>query len=186
MRELILGGQKSGKSRAAEARASDWLAGGGREARLIATALPGDAEMIARIARHREDRRARLPALETLEVDGDLAGAIARDSTPARLLVIDCLTLWLTQQLLPLSGTPVTEPALQSRIDGLAAASRDARGPLVFVSNEIGHGVSPLSAEARHFVDTLGLLHQAIAATCERVTLMIAGCELPVRGPRHA
>lgn len=182
MRELILGGQKSGKSRAAEARARAWLAAPGREALLIATAIAGDAEMAGRIARHREDRRQRLPALATREVDGDLAGAIRNHSAPARLLVVDCLTLWLTQQLLPLAGPPVADRGVAALVDGLAAASREAPGPIVFVSNEIGLGVSPLTPEARRFVDALGLLHQAIAATCERVTLLVAGCELPVRG----
>ena len=186
MRELILGGQKSGKSRAAESRAGAWLAVPDREALLIATAVAGDAEMTQRIERHRRDRRSRVPMLQTVEVAGELDDAIHRHSAPGRLVIVDCLTLWLTQQLMPIEGEPANGSELDARINGLVAASRAACGPLVFVSNEIGFGISPLSAPVRDFVDRLGLLHQAIAATCERVTLMVAGCELTVREPPHA
>src|ERR1700682_307259 len=96
-RELILGGQKSGKSRAAEARAARWLGVAGHEALLVATARAGDVEVAARIARHREERAARIPNLQTLEQCEGLSGALAEWSRPHRLVVVDCLTLWLTQ-----------------------------------------------------------------------------------------
>jgi adenosylcobinamide kinase/adenosylcobinamide-phosphate guanylyltransferase len=98
------------------------------------------------------------------------------------MIIVDCLTLWLTQLLLPLEGAPLTESAVQAQIAALVAAVRDAAGPVILVSNEIGLGVSPLSAEARRFIDALGALHQTVAAACDRVTLMVAGCELTVRG----
>jgi len=186
MRELILGGQKSGKSRAAESRALAWLQVPGREAELIATAIAGDAEMTERIERHRQDRQARVPALRTFEVGSDLGAAISSRSTSERLLIVDCLTLWLTQRLMPLAGPPANPAELRALTDGLVDASRTARGPLVFVSNEIGFGVSPLSADVRQFIDALGVLHQALAETCDRVTLMVAGCELTVRNADHA
>jgi adenosylcobinamide kinase/adenosylcobinamide-phosphate guanylyltransferase len=184
-RELILGGQKSGKSRAAEARAAQWLGIAGHEAVLAATARAGDAEMAERIARHRRDRAARIPNLKTLEQCEALSGVLTEWSRPHRLIVVDCLTLWLTQLILPIDDSPIPSSDAHAAIHSLASAARSAPGPLVFVSNEIGLGVSPLSAEARCFIDTLGVLHQSIAAVCDRVTLMVAGCELAVRGGRE-
>lgn len=179
--ELILGGQKSGKSRAAEARALSWLATVGHEAVLLATATPGDAEMRERIARHQMDRAARVPRLQTVEESHDLAGALRDGSKPQRLIIVDCLTLWLTQRAMPLNGTPASPQDLRAATDALVRAAVAAPGPIVFVSNEIGLGISPLTAEVRWFVDVLGLLHQQIGAVCHRVTLMVAGCELAVR-----
>jgi adenosylcobinamide kinase / adenosylcobinamide-phosphate guanylyltransferase len=181
--ELILGGARSGKSRLAEARAAAWLATPGQQALLLATAIDGDAEMAARISRHQADRAARLPALGTLEVPGPgLAVALARHSTPQRLLVVDCLTLWLTQLALPLRGPPAAAATVQAASDELLAVLRGLPGPAVLVSNEIGLGVMPLGRETRTFVDALGWLHQAVAAACERVTLVVAGCEVGVKG----
>lgn len=181
--ELILGGAKSGKSRAAEQRAAAWLAAGGeRRATLIATALPADGEMRARIARHRADRAQRVPALETVEAPFALGATLRRLAHPQRLLLVDCLTLWLTQCLLPPPGVaPADWP--QERA-ALFAALHDSASPLLLVSNEIGLGVMPLSAEARAGLDALGLLHQDVAASCSRVTLMVAGCELRVKDGR--
>lgn len=192
--ELILGGARSGKSRAAEARAARWLATPGQQALLVATAQAGDGEMAARIARHQADRAARVPQLACLELQGrdqkqkqgqggDLAQAVLAQSTPQRLLVVDCLTLWLTQQALPLHGTPATDAQLLQATQALVDALHAATGPVVLVSNEIGLGVLPLGAETRHFVDALGRLHQVVAAACGRVTLMVAGCELTVKAP---
>lgn len=183
--ELILGGARSGKSRLAEARAAAWLATPGHQALLLATAQPGDAEMAARIARHQADRAQRLPALGTLEVGGhgrpSLAAALAAHSTPQRLLVVDCLTLWLTEQALPLRGPPVAAATLQAANNELVAVLRGLSGPVVLVSNEIGLGVMPLGRETRGFVDAQGWLHQAVAAASARVTLVVAGCELRVK-----
>jgi adenosylcobinamide kinase / adenosylcobinamide-phosphate guanylyltransferase len=183
-RELILGGQKSGKSRIAEGRALRWLSTPGREAVLIATAIPGDAEMTARIARHRADRAERVPGLTTIEEPAALASALAARTAPHRLVIIDCLTLWLTQRMMPLGGSPVGPPDLRADIDALLVEVRTAQGPVIMVSNELGLGVSPASVESRAFVDALGTFHQSVAALCERVTLMVAGCELTVRGGR--
>ena len=103
--ELILGGQKSGKSRRAELLARDWLARSpDHRALLIATAEPWDDEMRARIARHQSDSAERVPGLATLEEPRDLAGAIALHSQAHTLLVVDCLTLWLTRLLMPPPG----------------------------------------------------------------------------------
>lgn len=179
--ELILGGQRSGKSRSAESRAALWLEQPGHEAVLIATALAGDAEMRARIARHQADRARRVARLATLEVPRDLAAALRENTAPQRLVLVDCVSLWLTNLLMPLAGAPLDDAALEDAVDGLCDALAAASGPVVLVSNEIGLGITPLTPEARRFVDEIGRLHQAVAAVCPRVTLMVAGIELPVK-----
>jgi adenosylcobinamide kinase/adenosylcobinamide-phosphate guanylyltransferase len=184
--ELILGGQKSGKSRRAEALASVWLAAQtGHRAILLATGEPGDEEMRQRIARHQSDRALRVPSLQTLEVPLNLAQAIAQHSNADTLLVVDCLTLWLTNLLMPLvpeHQAPDTTHALSATVlRELTLAISHARGPVVLVGNEIGLGVIPLGAQVRAFVDALGLLNQAVAASCQRVTLMAAGLALTLK-----
>lgn len=177
---LLLGGARSGKSRRAEALAAQWLGQPGHEAVLLATAWAGDAEMQARIARHQADRAERVPALALHEVPLALPEALGRFSAPHRLVVVDCLTLWLTQCRLPPPGWP-TQPAdglEQALVDALAAAP----GPVVLVSNEIGLGVLPLQAEARACVDALGRLHQQLAERCDTLVLMVAGQPLTIKG----
>lgn len=184
--ELILGGQRSGKSRCAEERARLWLDQPGHAALLMATAHDDDAEMHDRIARHRSDRALRVPALQTLELQTfeaprHLPDAIAHHSAPARLIVVDCLTLWLTQLLMPMHGEPLSASAVDDEVDALCGALARAAGPVVLVSNEIGWGVMSMSAEVRRFVDDLGRLHQVVAARCGWVTLMVAGLEMAVK-----
>lgn len=183
--ELILGGAKSGKSRTAEARANTWLAAAhGREAALIATAVAGDGEMAERIRRHRADRALRAPALATIEAPQDLPGTVDSHGAPQRLLVIDCLTLWITQCLMPARGFGMDAAAWKTEQQRLLDALQRCAGPVVMVSNEIGLGVMPMSREARECVDALGLLHQRVAERCGRVTLMVAGCEMRVKDER--
>jgi adenosylcobinamide kinase / adenosylcobinamide-phosphate guanylyltransferase len=181
--ELILGGQRSGKSRCAESRAADWLEQPGRSAVLLATALAGDDEMRARITRHQADRARRVPALMTVEEPRDLARAVRQHSAPSRLVVIDCLTLWLTNLLMPMQGDALDDVALEAATAALCESLRRAPGPVLLVSNEIGLGLSSMSPSARRFVDELGRLHQLVAQECERVSLMVAGIELPVKRP---
>jgi adenosylcobinamide kinase/adenosylcobinamide-phosphate guanylyltransferase len=182
MRELILGGGKSGKSRCAESRAESWLQVAGQRALLIATALPGDDEMRERIARHRAQRERHIPALQTVEVPHDLPAALREWCAPQSLVIVDCLTLWLTQQLMPLDGPPLDEPAWLQQEADLCSALRETAGPVVLVSNEIGMGVAPMGRGVRRYLDALGALHQRVASLCERVTLMVAGIELKVKG----
>lgn len=179
--EFILGGQRSGKSRCGEARAADWLACPGHRAVLLATALGGDDEMRARIQRHQADRAVRVPAMALDEVPRDLGAALRRHSAPDCLVLVDCLTLWLTQWLMPLEGEPVEDATWLAVQADLDAALRVAPGPVVLVSNEIGLGLAPMSREARRYVDALGRLHQQVAARCPRVTLMVAGLEMAVK-----
>jgi len=182
--ELILGGQRSGKSRCAEQRASAWLAKPGHSAVLIATALAGDGEMRARIDRHRLDRARSVPELLTVEEPRELARAVRQHSAPTRLVVVDCLTLWMTNLLMPLQGDALDDAALGIETIALRDILRAAPGPVLMVSNEIGLGVTPLTTSARRFVDELGRLHQLVAQSCERVTLMVAGIEVSVKGQR--
>lgn len=184
---LLLGGQKSGKSRQAELLARAWLqAGAGRSASLVATGTAYDAEMHERIARHQRDRRARVPQLATVEAPRDVAQQLLASSRPEHLLVVDCLTLWLTNWLMPMeppSNPSATAPAQawQAQCDAFIAALQSATGPIILVSNEIGLGVIPMGREVRAFVDALGLLNQQAAAACNRVQLMAAGLPLQMK-----
>lgn len=181
-RELILGGQKSGKSRRGEQIAAAWLARStAHRAVLIATARAHDDEMRARIARHQSDRAARVPAMVTVEEPLALAHVIRVHDAATTLVLVDCLTLWLTNLLMPLHAAPVEAPGTGDAIASLLSAIRDASGPLVLVGNEIGLGVIPLGQEAREFVDALGMLNQQVAAVCERVTLMVAGLAMALK-----
>jgi adenosylcobinamide kinase / adenosylcobinamide-phosphate guanylyltransferase len=186
--ELILGGQKSGKSRRAELLARQWLVQSpDHRAVLIATAQPWDDEMRQRIARHQADRAERVPGMATVEEPVALAEAIARHSQPNTLVVVDCLTLWLTNLLMPAESAPNLEPnqtldpADIARAASLLIAIEQAQGPVVLVGNEIGLGVIPMGREVRAFVDALGRLNQDVAATCQRVTLMAAGLPLTLK-----
>lgn len=182
-RHFILGGQKSGKSRSAELHAARWLsAAPTHRAVLIATATAWDDEMRARIARHQGDRAERVPGLRTVEEPLALAQTLAAHSAPDTMVVVDCLTLWLTNLLMPMAMQGAAPDAPQG-IVGLISALRDARGPVVLVGNEIGLGVIPLGREVRAFVDALGQLNQAVAAACDRVTLMAAGLPLTLKEP---
>lgn len=189
--ELILGGQKSGKSRRAELLARQWLAQSpAHRALLIATGQAWDDEMRERIARHQRERATRVPGLATLEEPCDLAGALARHSAPDTLVVVDCLTLWLTHWLMPAAAAPEYEPNRPPGQDWQAQAAlffeaiRQTPGPVVLVGNEIGLGVIPMGREVRAFVDALGTLNQQAAQACERVTLMAAGLPLTLKEPR--
>jgi adenosylcobinamide kinase/adenosylcobinamide-phosphate guanylyltransferase len=189
--ELILGGQRSGKSRRAEMLARQWLdASPDHQTVLIATAQPWDDEMRHRIARHQADRAERVPGMQTAEVPVELGAAIARLSRPDTLVVVDCLTLWLTNLLMPMASedgqsaftdqgnSNVAEAPIQALLQSIAQAT----GPVVLVGNEIGMGVIPMGAQVRAFVDTLGRLNQDVARACARVTLVAAGLPLTLKG----
>ena len=184
--ELILGGQRSGKSRRAERLAQGWLAQSPRHrAVLIATGQPWDDEMRERIARHQQDRAERVPGMSTVEEPLQLAQAITEHGNVQTLVVVDCLTLWLTNWLMPVEDSEEKEAVAQyprSQAAMLLEAIEGCAGPLVLVGNEIGLGVIPLGREVRAFVDALGRLNQEVAQACERVTLMAAGLPLVLKG----
>jgi len=183
---LILGGARSGKSALAERLARE----SGKEVVYLATAHAGDGEMGARIAHH----RARRPAhWITLEEPLALAALLRRECTAGRLLLVDCLTLWLTNLMLcgELCGdAPLPEagelllPARfeQERAALLALLDAGLPGELVLVSNEVGMGIVPLGALSRRFADEAGRLNQDVAARAGRVILVAAGLPLVLKG----
>ena len=181
--ELIVGGQKSGKSRRAERLAGQWLAASPEHrAVLVATGQAEDDEMRERIARHRADRALHVPRLQTLEEPRALAAALHAHSTAQTLVVVDCLTLWLTHLMMPSPlARAVGAAAVGAQVDALCAAIAASPGPVVLVGNEIGLGVVPMGSQVRAFVDALGGLNQQVAAVCARVSLMVAGLPLVLK-----
>lgn len=165
---LVLGGARSGKSREAQGRCE---AVGGRLA-YIATAQAFDQEMADRIARHRDERDARW---RTLEAPLELADAIREAEREADAIMVDCLTLWLSNLLL-------AEEDLAERRAALARAIHECDAPMVFVSNEVGLSIVPDNALARRFRDEAGWLNQQVAAICDSVILVTAGLPLSLKG----
>ncbi|TXN23634.1 bifunctional adenosylcobinamide kinase/adenosylcobinamide-phosphate guanylyltransferase [Methylobacterium sp. WL9] len=161
---LVLGGARSGKSRYAEAL----IEAGPGPWRYLATAQAWDDEMRTRIALHRERRP---EGWITQDVSTDLAQAVAAAHGP---VLVDCLTLWLTNLML-------AESALPAAVDALRDACAAARGPLVLVSNEVGLGIVPDNALARRFRDEAGRLHQRLAQQADRVVFMVAGLPMTVK-----
>ncbi|MBN8431556.1 bifunctional adenosylcobinamide kinase/adenosylcobinamide-phosphate guanylyltransferase [Microbulbifer salipaludis] len=182
---LVLGGARSGKSRLAQQHAEQWLqqAQGLAQTQVlpakppstrlvyVATATAGDDEMSSRIAQHRADRDERW---QTIEVPIALAETLA-SIADSRCVLVDCLTLWLSNCLH--QGAWARER--QALLQYLDTRSRSA--PLIMVSNEVGSGIVPLGQLSREFVDAAGWLHQALAARAESVTLAIAGLPLKVK-----
>jgi adenosylcobinamide kinase/adenosylcobinamide-phosphate guanylyltransferase len=165
---LVLGGARSGKSRFAEHLIS--TLGGERTPLYIATAAAGDDEMAARIAAHRARRGA---TWATLEVPLDLAGAIrAHRDTP---MLVDCLTLWL-------SNAMHEARAMENETAHLLEALRAARAPVVLVSNEVGLGLVPDTPLGRAFRDEAGRLNQRVAASAGHVVFVAAGLPLYLKG----
>jgi adenosylcobinamide kinase/adenosylcobinamide-phosphate guanylyltransferase len=163
---LVLGGARSGKSRHAEnlvqKRPPPWV--------YIATAQAFDDEMRARIATHRERRP---EGWVTVDAPMNVAEAI-RAAPPGAPILVDCLTLWLTNLML-------AEEDVESATKGLLESCAAARGPVVLVSNEVGWGIVPESALGRRFRDEAGVLHQRVAAQADRVVLMVAGLSVTVK-----
>lgn len=170
-RQLILGGVRSGKSRLAEKLARE--AGG--PVTYIATAQAGDDEMAVRIQAHREQRPA---DWQTVEPGPALGAAIREADGAERVVLVDCLTLWLTQILC----AEKADELLEAEKASLLAAVREARGRLILVANETGLGIMPMDALSRRFGDEAGRLHQELAAICERVVLTAAGLPLVLKG----
>ena len=163
---LVLGGARSGKSRYAEgviaALPSPWA--------YIATAEAGDEEMAARIKAHRDRRSA---AWRTIEAPLDLAFAFSE--CPTIPVLVDCLTLWLSNLML-------ADADIDKQMQGLETSLASRIAPTVLVANEVGSGVVPEYPLSRRFRDLQGVLNQRIAARADRVVLMVAGLPLAVKG----
>jgi len=158
---LVLGGARSGKS----AYAQDLAEAAAPERLYLATAEAGDAEMAARIARHKAGRG---PGWSTREEPLELAGALAVEARPGRAVLVDCLTLWLSN--LMLSGRDV-----EAEIGRLAQAIGALAGPAVFVSNEVGLGIVPEMKLGREFRDWQGRANREAAKACDAVVFVAAG-----------
>jgi adenosylcobinamide kinase/adenosylcobinamide-phosphate guanylyltransferase len=158
---LVLGGRRSGKSRFAE----ELVVGSGLKPSIIATATAGDQEMRERIAAHRSRRSA---AWSTVEEPFELAEALIREAQPGRAVLVDCLTLWLSN--LMEAGRDIDR-----EVGALTVALAQAKAPVVLVSNEVGAGIVPANALARRFSDWQGVLNVRVAASVGRVVQMTAG-----------
>ena len=171
MLQLILGGARSGKSRLAERLASE----SGLDVLYIATSQPLDGEMNERVAQH----RARRPdSWRLVEEPVELARVLKQNAAEGRCLLVDCLTLWLTN-LLMLDD----QPRLAQERDALLECLANLPGEIIFVSNETGLGVVPLGELTRRYVDEAGWLHQALAERCQRVVFTVAGLPMTLKGP---
>jgi len=167
---LVLGGARSGKSRYAVAQAQEI----GGSAAVVATARALDADMAARIARHRAERPA---GWTTLEEPRDVVAVARRAAASHDVLVIDCITVWVAN----LMERGDDDTAVLAAADDLAKLMRERLASLVVVSNEVGAGVHPPTALGRRFGDLLGFVNQRLAAAADRVTLMVAGIPLTVK-----
>lgn len=170
---LVLGGARSGKSRHAEGL----VLGASRSNAIgpvyIATAEAWDDEMRERIAEHRRRRDGQ--GWRTVEAPLDLSAALTAHAIEGAVVLVDCLTLWLTNQM-------VSERDVPAACDDLLATFRKVPGRVVLVSNEVGLGIVPENRMARTFRDHAGRLHQAIAAEADRVLFMVAGLPMVVKG----
>jgi adenosylcobinamide kinase / adenosylcobinamide-phosphate guanylyltransferase len=167
--ELILGGARSGKSQLAESRALK----SNRKLVYVATGSAGDEEMTARI-RHHQTRRG--PEWQLLETPLRLAECLLKESAEDRCLVVDCLTLWISNCM--------HRQCWPEQREALLKAATSVKGRVIFVSNEVGSGVVPLGELSREFVDASGFLHQQLAQVCNTVTLVVAGLPLELKNDK--
>jgi adenosylcobinamide kinase / adenosylcobinamide-phosphate guanylyltransferase len=168
---LVIGGARSGKSRFAETLATR----DGRAVTLIATAQAGDDEMAARIAQHKAMRP---PGFSVVEEPLHLVTHLATLPGEGRIIIVDCLTLWLTNILL--AGWDVEAEGAR-----LADALAEAKGPIILVSNEVGLGIVPHTALGRSFRDAQGRLNTRIAEVADGVVMMVAGLPLWLKPQSH-
>jgi len=169
---FVIGAQKSGKSRYAEGL----VLASGLDPVYMATATAGDAEMVARIAAHRARRGEKWCLIEE---PVDIGQALSSAARPQRIVLVECLTLWLANLM------QVDRP-VEAEFDALADALNRISGPVVLVSNEVGAGIVPDNQLARRYADHLGTLNQKVAAVADKVVLVAAGLPLVLKPARTA
>ena len=201
MIHLVLGGARSGKSRYGEALVRQYTALG-FDACYVATAQALDDEMATRIAKHQADRSDDGVEWQLFEEPLVLTATLARLAKPGRVILVDCLTLWLTNQLLASNPQVDNEPAptewnasdfaiatstdkalanWQTEKTAFVDALTELEGVVILISNEVGSGIVPLGELSRQFVDEAGWLNQAVAALADNVTLVVAGLPLALK-----
>jgi adenosylcobinamide kinase/adenosylcobinamide-phosphate guanylyltransferase len=168
MLRLVLGGARSGKSALAERL----VGASGLEPIYIATGRAFDDEMEARVAAHKARRG---PEWTTVEAPLDLSATVLREAGAGRIVLVDCLTLWITNLMMAERDIAADFDALLSVLPGLD-------GPVVLVSNEVGLGIVPDNRMARDFRDYAGRLHQSIAALADEVVFVVAGLPWKLKG----
>lgn len=168
MKQLVLGGARSGKSRFAE----ELALAGDKQLVYIATAQGLDGEMQQRISHHQNQRDIRW---QTIEEPLALASSLQQYSAENTCILVDCLTLWLTNILL------AGEEIFQREYATFLAALPQLAGDIILVSNEVGMGIVAADPLSRRFVDEAGRLHQILAKTCHNVTLVVAGLPLTLK-----
>jgi len=184
MAELIIGGARSGKSAHAEKQALEAETQGLRVI-YVATAQAGDGEMQRRVRHHRERRPAHWP---TVEEPLHLARVLQQQAAADTCILVDCLTLWLTNLLFSGQGAAQVEagaaldcPLFQGEIQALVDVLPGLPGQVILVSNEVGWGIVPMERLSRAFADEQGRLNQRVAAVCQGVTLVAAGLPLKLK-----
>lgn len=177
MLELYLGGARSGKTRLALNQAEQQALAHKKHLIYLATAQAGDDEMRARIEYHQRERAQQSVSWQTIEEPLALAETLSGLDQPQHCIVVDCLTLWLSNHL--------TESHEQSWLlakTDLLTSIEQLRCHVIFVSNEVGQGIIPANALSRRFVDESGFLHQQLANVCDRVVFTIAGLAQILKG----
>jgi adenosylcobinamide kinase/adenosylcobinamide-phosphate guanylyltransferase len=183
---LVIGGARSGKS----AWADQFARKSGRQVLYVATATAGDDEMAERIAAHRSRRPSHW---RTIEEPDNLLHAVQANATPGDAVVVDCLTLWVSNVLLkgidperdadmmPLAAWTAIEASVVNEAQALLTDARDRDLTLILVSNEVGMGVVPATSVGRHYRDILGRLNQVVGSASDSLILMVAGLAVDLR-----
>ncbi len=178
MLTLVTGGIRSGKSRYALELARQASAAGSKC--FLATAEPLDEEMKVRIARHKDERT---QDFITIEEPLRISNAIEKAQKECSLILVDCLTLWVSNLLYSLENEP---EQIQREIKSFIDTVRCKKTDFIFVTNEVGLGLIPDNTLGRHYIDELGNLNQSVARICDEVIFMVSGIATQIKGGTHA
>lgn len=173
MKELILGGARSGKSHFAEVSAID----SGLDVLYIATAQAHDDEMQQRINHHQQQRP---DHWRLIEEPINLVSVLKDNANSSTCILVDCLTLWISNQLC----SDTHKEQIEKNINELIETISNLQGKIIFVSNEVSMGIIPMGEINRQFVDETGRLHQRLATACDKVILMVAGIPSYIKGSK--